>query len=182
MVFLKYAAYGVCTLYIVWWLIGAIKRKEKHEVTMAMGAWLFFTLCFESFGNIFGLDYWFVEPTPLMNVLAVVLLVSAGLIFLVTSQTMRRWGRPEKGWEQTTELVEIGIFSVVRHPIYFSSLLVILGIFFLKISFFSIIVTPVGGLLFFLSAWYEDRWNEEKFGPKYREYRKKTKLFVPLVF
>jgi len=179
---LKYVAYTLCTLCIIWWLVGAIRWKETHEFTMALGAWLFFTLCFESFGNIFGLTYWKVEPTTATNVLGFILLGLSGLIFLVASQTMRRKGKPEKGWEQTTELVEIGIFSVIRHPIYFSSLLVILGIFFLKISLFSVLVTPVACLLFFLSAWYEDRWNEEKFVPKYREYRKRTRLFIPFIY
>jgi len=182
MVFVKYGAYSVCTLYIVWWLKGAIRRRETHEVTMALGAWLFITLCFESFGRISSLSYWTVEPTTATNVLGFVFLGVSGLIFLITSHTMRRKGKPKKGWEQTTELIEIGIFSVVRHPIYFASLLAILGVLLLKISLFSIVVTPAAGVLFFLSAWYEDRYDERKFGPKYRQYRKRTHLFIPFVY
>jgi protein-S-isoprenylcysteine O-methyltransferase Ste14 len=169
-------------VYIVWWLAGAVRRKEKHEVTTAVGTWLFITLCFESFGNLAGLVYWFVEPSVLTNLAGIVSLVGSGLIFLVASQTMRLRGKPEKGWEQTTQLVETGIFSMIRHPIYLSSLLAMLGVFLLKISLISVIATPIGGMLFFLSARFEDEYDEKKFGQKYIEYRKKTKWFIPYIY
>ena len=177
-----YIIYGVCTLYIIYWLVGSIKRNEKHEIVMAVGAWLFITLCFESFGTISRHEYWHIESPAFLKIIATIFLVSAGLIFLVSSQTMRRQGKPEKGWEQTTELVETGIFGLVRHPIYLSSLLAILGVFLHKISLVSIVITPIGGVLFFFAAWYEDAYNEEKFGAVYREYRQKTKLFVPFIY
>lgn len=182
MVFVKYAVYTVCTIYIVWWMVGAVRRKEKHEFAMALGAWLFITLCFESFSQFSGLEYWTVAPTTATNVLGFVFLGVSGLIFLVTVQTMRRLGKPEKGWEETTTLVETGIFSVVRHPIYFSSLLAVLGVFLLKIFLVSVVVTPAAGVLFFLSARWEDTYNERKFGPAYAEYRKRTRLFVPFLY
>jgi protein-S-isoprenylcysteine O-methyltransferase Ste14 len=177
-----YLIYGVCILYIIYWLVGSIKRKEKHEIVMAVGAWLFISLCFESFGSLSRLEYWQIESPSYLKIIAMVFLVSAGLIFLISSQTMRRKGNPEKGWEHTTELVETGIFGLVRHPIYLSSLFAIVGVCLHKISLVSIVVTPIGGVLFFLAAWYEDAYNEKKFGDVYREYRKKTKLFVPFIY
>jgi len=177
-----YIIYGVCTLYIIYWLMGSIKRNEKHEIVMAVGAWLFITLCFESFGSLSRLEYWQIESPSYLKIIATVFLVSAGLIFLVSSQTMRRKGKPDKGWEHTTALVETGIFGLVRHPIYLSSLFAIVGVCLHKISLVSIVMTPIGGVLFFLAAWYEDAYNEEKFGAVYSEYRKKTKLFVPFIY
>ncbi|MFH1941549.1 MAG: isoprenylcysteine carboxylmethyltransferase family protein [bacterium] len=179
---IQYLVYVVCTAYIVWWLVGAIHRKEKHEITMAAGAWLFITLCFESFGEVFGLDYWTLESPSFLKMIAAVFLVSSGAIFFISSQTMRRKGKPEKGWEQTTELIDTGIFGVVRHPIYFSAFVGLLGVFLMRVSLLSVILAPIGGVLFLLSARYEDQYNEKKFGPMYRAYRERTKFFIPFIY
>ena len=81
-----------------------------------------------------------------------------------------------------TVLVEDGIFGIVRHPIYFAACLGIIGVCLLKITVFSLIVTPVGVLLYYLAAYYEDAYDEKKFGDAYREYRERTRMFIPLIY
>ena len=179
---LKYAVYSLCMIYIAWWLTSAVRHKEKHELMTGLGAWLYITLCFESFGQLLKLNYWTLESALWMKILGILLIAAAGLIFLISARTMRRKGNPEKGWEQTRELVVDGIFGVIRHPIYFSYVLAFSGVMILKISLFSIIVAPIGCLFTFLAAWFEDDYDVRKFGEAYQDYRKNTKLFIPFLF
>lgn len=182
MLLLKYILFFVIELgIIIFWLIPVIKIKEKHEIMMATGALLFIFLYFESFGKLLGINYWAYEST-LFGYIGIVVLLLAALIFIISSTTMRMLGKPKKGWEHTTQLIEKGIFSIIRHPIYFSSLLALLGVFMMKISIISIIILPIGTVCFFLSAKYEDQWNREKFGEIYDAYRQRTRMFIPFIY
>ena len=71
-----------------------------------------------------------------------------------------------------------GIYSLVRHPIYTSNTLLMIGIF---ISTGSLIVAVNTGILFIyylLSAIVEERAITRKF-PKYRTYKQNTGMFLP---
>jgi protein-S-isoprenylcysteine O-methyltransferase Ste14 len=96
--------------------------------------------------------------------------------------TMIRLGKPKRGWEETTQLIEKGAFALVRHPLYSSGFIASTGVFLTKISIFSTFITCVSGILFFLSAFYEDKWDEDKFGEPYRRYQENTKLFIPFLY
>ena len=71
-----------------------------------------------------------------------------------------------------------GIYSIVRHPIYTSNILLMIGIF---ISSGSIIIAINAFILFvyyFLSAFNEERALSRQF-PKYEKYKKTTGMFLP---
>ena len=73
-----------------------------------------------------------------------------------------------------------GIYSLVRHPIYSSNLLLMLGIF---ISCGSLIIAVNGIILFIyyvISAFIEERAILIKF-PDYIKYKSKTGMFIPSI-
>ena len=71
-----------------------------------------------------------------------------------------------------------GIYSLVRHPIYSSNILLMIGIF---ISTGSLIIAANTIILFtyyILSAFIEERAIVKKF-PKYKLYKSRTGMFIP---
>lgn len=178
--YIIFAAVEICI--IIFWMAGAIRSKVRHEITMSIGYFLFIALCFENFGSLLPFQYWEVGSILALKIIGFALLGISVVIALTAFLTMKILGRPKKGWEDTTQLIESGIFSLVRHPIYFAAFLASTGVFFIKISILSIILVCVSDILFFLAAFYEDKLDEEKFGEAYKEYKNKTKLFIPFIY
>ena len=80
------------------------------------------------------------------------------------------------------QLVQSGIYSTIRHPLYFSLLLVPSGI---AIIFASGLALPI----FVLSVVFvadriekEERLLAKGFGPEFLAYRRRTRLLIPYVF
>jgi protein-S-isoprenylcysteine O-methyltransferase Ste14 len=91
----------------------------------------------------------------------------------------RNWGQPMT-LKQGHELVTTGPYRFVRHPIYTGILLAMLG---------STIVTPFWIVAFICltgyfvySAHTEERIMTSQFPDQYPEYKRRTKMLVPLVW
>lgn len=109
----------------------------------------------------------------------------AGLLFVVAGQVLRLWAcgcvvkyRGEQ--LQAFRLTTWGPYSLVRNPLYVGNGLIGLGwslmagwgvmVFFLVLFFivYNLIIVPT-----------EEAFLENKFGEKYREYKKRTGRFIP---
>jgi len=84
-------------------------------------------------------------------------------------------------FEKTSELIERGIFKYIRHPLYCSLLILTWGVFLKHLDFLLLSVSLLSSVALFLTAWIEEKENIRYFGEKYREYMKKTKMFIPYV-
>jgi protein-S-isoprenylcysteine O-methyltransferase Ste14 len=79
------------------------------------------------------------------------------------------------------QLVDSGIYGIVRHPIYSGVILVALGWALFRASLIAGIVA-LGLIIFFdRKAALEERWLTEKF-PNYPEYRQRTKKLIPFIY
>jgi protein-S-isoprenylcysteine O-methyltransferase Ste14 len=83
--------------------------------------------------------------------------------------------------EQTTHLIDVGIYKYIRHPIYSSLLFLTWGILLKNISLVSLLVAMLSTVFLYLTAIYEEKECIIFFGDKYREYMKQTKRFIPFV-
>jgi protein-S-isoprenylcysteine O-methyltransferase Ste14 len=94
-----------------------------------------------------------------------------------------------KNWSITLEirdkhkLVNSGPYSLVRHPMYSSFLLLALGQAFLLANWVVGLAGLVGfAVLFFLRVGKEERMMLETFGASYGEYMRMTKRVIPYVY
>jgi len=78
--------------------------------------------------------------------------------------------KKEKDWTETTVLVDTGIYSVVRHPLYLGWLLVYLAIMLWSQHWLTIIVGGSGMTCIYLISKQEDQRLVEKFGDDYKRY------------
>jgi protein-S-isoprenylcysteine O-methyltransferase Ste14 len=85
-------------------------------------------------------------------------------------------------FEKTSELIQSGIFKYIRHPLYSSLLFLTWGIFFKHIDNVLFVIALLSTFALFLTARMEERENIRFFGEKYRDYMKKTNMFLPYIF
>ena len=76
-------------------------------------------------------------------------------------------------------VIDTGVFSIIRHPLYLSVLLIYLGLFFTTLSLFSLVIF-IGIFLFYdFIARFEEQKLLEAFGEAYSAYMKTTPKWLP---
>jgi protein-S-isoprenylcysteine O-methyltransferase Ste14 len=103
---------------------------------------------------------------------------------------IKKTGKPKKSrqddtlyaFEKTSELIQTGIFKYIRHPMYSSLLFLTWGVCLKNPEQFLIFISILSTILLYVTAKIEEREDIKYFGDKYKEYIKKSKMFVPYVF
>jgi protein-S-isoprenylcysteine O-methyltransferase Ste14 len=111
-----------------------------------------------------GLDW-------LTNAGWVVLWVSA-IFGWIPIWTLRRHGGVAKGdsYTRTTQLVDNGVYSIVRHPQYLAGVLVAVALTMITPHWLVAVLGAIFAAMSYLSALYEDQSCIIKFGDAYAEY------------
>jgi protein-S-isoprenylcysteine O-methyltransferase Ste14 len=93
------------------------------------------------------------------------------IILFLSSNILREKGGMEQGGSfETTKLVDFGIYSVIRHPIYLSLAYFFIGLTLISLHpvsiFFGITIT----LMWYYFMIEEEKMTAEKFGEEYSKY------------
>ena len=76
-------------------------------------------------------------------------------------------------------VIRQGVFSLIRHPIYLSEVLLYLGLFLFNTSLSSLaVILVIFAFLHFLSR-YEEKLLLKRFGDEYRQYMKDVPMYFP---
>ncbi len=140
---------------------------------------------------LLNVGVWFHDPFAWHQVVSWVLLVVcfAPLVFGV--RTLRSRGRPVEhreddasllAFEKTSTMVTTGIYHYIRHPLYSSLLILAWGIFFKDPSLCGGLLVLAATLALVATAKADEAECVRFFGPAYRDYMQRTRMFVPLVF
>jgi len=133
--------------------------------------------------------YWFLNPFSIIQIVSWILLI-VSLIFVVFgflqmrqhgNASHQRDGKELYAFEKTTDLVDNGIFGLVRHPLYGSLVYLTWGVMLKNPSLELIIVALLSTVFYCLTMRVEEKENKAFFGDKYSLYMKKTKMFIPFV-
>jgi protein-S-isoprenylcysteine O-methyltransferase Ste14 len=164
------------TIFIIlfsWFL--SIKYKRYHGIAR------FFA--FESVFILVLLNYkvWFIKPLSPSQIVSWILLCLSLYVVITGYLLLRRKGKPDSNFENTSVLVKSGIYGYIRHPLYLSIFLLGTGIVLkdpgpLQLSFG---VTNL--IAIFFTARIEENEMISKFGNEYKEYMKDTKMFIPFI-
>ena len=139
---------------------------------------------------LINVNYWFLAPFSLRQVLSWIFLLISLVLIIRGVQLFRGKGKIESkrndpslvGIEKTTELVTTGIYHYIRHPFYGSLLLLGWGIFLKHVSWVGICLALITTILIIITAKKEEVENTQFFGEVYQLYMKQTKMFVPFIF
>jgi protein-S-isoprenylcysteine O-methyltransferase Ste14 len=135
-----------------------------------------------------NIRYWFDDPFSFRQIVSWAFLFYS--IYPVTAGAllMKKKGKPDQArdgslysFEKTTELIETGVFKTIRHPLYSSLLFLTWGIFLKHTSVSLLIIALLSSVCIVATAKIEEKENIAFFGEKYREYVKRTKMFIPYI-
>lgn len=137
-----------------------------------------------------NIRYWFIDPFSWYQIIAWILLIYSLVLIIPGVLMMKKMGKPMKNrgdkslysFEQTSELIESGIFKYIRHPLYGSLLFLTWGIFFKNPELSLFIIGVVSTTALFITVKIEEEENITFFGDQYRQYMKKSKMFIPYLF
>lgn len=101
-----------------------------------------------------------------------IVLAISGIFGWLPIYTFRKKGGVARGksYVQTTELVDSGIYSIVRHPQYLAGVLMNLALALIAQHWSVAALGAVSALTYYPSAVYEEQASIEKFGETYRRY------------
>lgn len=79
------------------------------------------------------------------------------------------------------KLITTGPFKIIRHPQYFSQILVDIGAALATLSFILAPLALVQIVIMFLRASFEDKLLQKHFGNEFTAYKKKSGLLLPFI-
>ena len=164
------------TIFIIlfsWFL--SIKYKRYHGIAR------FFA--FESVFILVFLNYrvWFVNPFSPLQLISWFLLFFSIDVVVTGYLLLKRKGKPDSNFENTSRLVKSGIYGYIRHPLYLSIFLLGTGILLKDPAPIQILLGIVNLIAVYITARIEENEMISKFGEEYRNYMKETKMFIPYI-
>ena len=114
--------------------------------------------------------------------------IGVGLFALggcIQFSSMRQLGRqysPMVLLQSSHQLVQRGLYSYIRHPMYAGLLLALPGI---SASFRSVLALPIAiatAAFVYIRIRAEERMLAARFGPEFETYKQRTKMLIPTLF
>jgi protein-S-isoprenylcysteine O-methyltransferase Ste14 len=134
------------------------------------------------FGGVWILDTFFLKYTTFINTyIPLGLRLPCGVALLIISGYLARTGLSivfdEK--RENPTVIRKSVFSVVRHPIYLSEILLYCGLLLLSISLAAVVVLLMAILFLHYISRYEERLLIARFGQEYRKYMQEVPMWIP---
>ena len=139
---------------------------------------------------LLNVDYWFDEPFSMHQMISWPLLIVCTVLVVHGALSLRMVGKPDSkrtdpsliGIEKTTNLVTVGAYRYIRHPLYSSLLFLTWGVFFKQPSLVGVFLALIATFFLTITAKTEEAENIRFFGAAYISYMKQTKMFIPFLF
>ncbi len=131
---------------------------------------------------LFNADYWFRDPFSFQQIVSWLMLLASIFLALHGFYLLRLVGKPRQNFENTTELVKVGAYRYIRHPLYSSLFVGAWGASLKHISIVSMLLVLLTMGFLIATAKVEEAENLKKFGNGYADYIKESKMFIPFLF
>ena len=136
-------------------------------------------------------EYWLWNPFSPHQVISWIFLIASAFLVIHAVHLLRIIGKPKAqrtddaatiGIEKTTQLVSVGAYKYIRHPMYSSLLFLAWGVFFKDLSWLAGIFALAATVFLVATAKAEEAENLRFFGTAYQTYIKQTRMFIPFIF
>ena len=182
--FVKIIIFIFASIYLVWISRRSIRNTRSHGF-YRLFAWEAILVLV-----LLNLDPWFDDWLCPRQIASWILLASSVYLVIHGTLTLYGTGKPHKrradstllGIEKTTALVTTGPYRFIRHPMYSSLVVGVWGVVLKQVSVIGITLAIIAGVLITLTAKAEEAENMKYFGESYRDYIKKTRMFIPYLF
>jgi protein-S-isoprenylcysteine O-methyltransferase Ste14 len=165
---------GTVIIVLFSWFL-SLRFKRYHGIAR------FFA--FESVFILVLLNYkvWFTKPFSPVQLVSWILLILSVYVVITGYMLLKRKGKPDSNFENTSLLVKSGIYGYIRHPLYLSVFLLGTGIMLKNPEKVQLVLGIVNLIAVYITARMEENEMIAKFGDQYRIYMKETKMFIPFI-
>jgi len=126
-------------------------------------------------------SFFFKRTTGLDQYMLLSVKIPLGIILLILSGYLARTGLSIVFGEKRQEpgVIKKSVFSVVRHPIYLSEIILYLGLLMLSMSLAAVVIWVIAiGFLHYISR-YEEKLLLARFGEEYEQYMREVPMWIP---
>ena len=179
-----YLLFGIISLPLIVLSWRALLKPGSH------GFYRFFSWECITWLVVSDYPFWFENPFSFKQLSSWALLFSS--IYLLTAglRHLKSSGKAESnrkdtelfGFEKTTLLVDSGIYKFIRHPLYSSLLFLSWGIYLKNTMLMLFFVALLSSVFLYMTALADEKECIRFFGQSYREYMKRSKMFIPFLF
>ncbi|MHA1200195.1 MAG: methyltransferase family protein [Candidatus Heimdallarchaeaceae archaeon] len=155
-------------------------RKDlagEHKIT-DIGQVILFVI----FMVVWVIDSFFLKfSTFLSDYIPIYVTIPLGITILVISGVFAFTGL-RKVFKEVREkpgVVTSGVFTYCRHPVYFGSILLFVGLSILNWSIIAFGISVIIIVFYEYVSTYEEKLLVEQFGQEYRDYQKKVPKWIP---
>jgi len=173
---MNYAALIPGTIFIIlfsWFL--SIKYKRYHGIARFFAFESIFILV------LLNLKVWFNNPFSLLHTISWILLVISAYVAITGYLILKRKGKAEINFENTTVLVKSGIYKYIRHPLYLSIFFLGTGVMLKDPGLLQIDLALINLIAVWITARIEEKEMIARFGDEYKMYMCETKMFIPYI-
>jgi protein-S-isoprenylcysteine O-methyltransferase Ste14 len=165
---------GTVLIVLFSWFL-SLRYKRYHGIAR------FFA--FESVFILLLLNYrsWFTNPFSPFQVASWSLLILSVYVVITGYLLLKRKGKPDSNFENTSLLVKSGIYAYIRHPLYLSIFLLGTGIMLKNPEPVQLVLGAINLIAVYITARIEENEMAVKFGDDYRNYMRETKMFIPFI-
>ena len=153
----------------------SIKHKRYHGIPRFFAFESIYLLV------LLNIKVWFHNPFSLNQIISWILLILSAYFGLAGFFLLKRKGKSSQSFENTTILVKSGVYSLIRHPLYFSLFLLGTGVLMKDPSPTALILGGINLAAVWLTSRIEEKEMIARFGEPYRNYMKETKMFIPFL-
>lgn len=134
--------------------------------------------------------HWFEDPFSTHQIISWVLLTVSIYLVIIGIILILRKGKASKSrddktlfsFEKTTDIVDTGIYKYIRHPIYSSLIYLSWGIFFKNPGVENFIFSILSTAFLYITSRNDEVECIQYFGEAYKDYMKRSKMFIPYIF
>ncbi|MGB2763044.1 MAG: isoprenylcysteine carboxylmethyltransferase family protein [Candidatus Aminicenantaceae bacterium] len=166
---------GIFILLSILLLAFTLSRPHRHRFPRFFAFESLFALV------LLNVRSWFRDPLSLSQLISWIFLASSIVLAIHSFRLLRIAGSPEEDIENTTQLVTMGVYRYIRHPLYCTLLLGGVGAFLKAPSVLGFLLFTFVFIFVFVTAKVEEVGNIERFGDEYLAYMKTTRMFLPFL-
>ncbi|MDO9340318.1 MAG: isoprenylcysteine carboxylmethyltransferase family protein [Bacteroidales bacterium] len=173
---MNYIAIITGTVFIIFfsWFL-SIKYKRYHGIARFFAFESVFILV------LLNIKVWFINPFSLLQIISWILLILSAYVVITGYLLLKRKGKPDSNFENTSMLVKSGIYGYIRHPLYLSIFLLGTGVMLKDTGPVQIALGVINIIAVWVTARIEEKEMIAKFGDEYTVYMKETKMFIPFL-